>query len=123
MITPGQAEQIVKDCIREVATTSEAYKANKRLGQFSIIADVVVRAFAREVRENTSVGVKAFSHTLAAKELMEIDSETTAGDVERIVATKSVRAAEPPNMLAMTASAKPTGKKGTSEAKSKTAKK
>lgn len=98
MIKQSEAEKIIHDCIHQVAITSESYAANKRLGQFSVIADDVVRAFSREVRENPDVGVRFYHHTLAAKELASIDSETLLGDIEEIIKTKSVKSMTAPTI-------------------------
>ncbi len=91
MIEPEQAEKIVRDCIDEVVNTNEVYKANKRLGMFGIIADDVVRTFTFEIRRNSDVGVRAYNHTLAAKELLSVTSETLAGEVENIIMEKSIK--------------------------------
>jgi hypothetical protein len=90
MIEPEEAEAIVHDCIHEVVNTSESYAASKRLGMFGIIADEVVRTFAFEVRKNNRVGVRAYNHSLAAKELADVTSETLAGEVEDIIMEKAV---------------------------------
>src|SRR4051812_2661373 len=90
MIGPGKAANIVHDCIDEVVTSDEEYSAMKRLGMFGIIADDVVRTFTLEIRKNNRVGVRAYNHSLAAKELLDISSETLAGDVEEIIMEKSI---------------------------------
>jgi len=89
MIEPAEAAKVVEDCIHEVAHTKEEYDAEKSLfGQFGIIADFVVWTFTREIRENTEAGVRAFNHTLSAKELTDVTSETIAGEVEDIIMDK-----------------------------------
>ncbi len=111
MITPAQAQQIVEDCINEVSTSNEPYVSNKRLGQFGIISDMRVRAFAREIGEDESVGEKAFGHRIAAKELLNITSETIVGDIENIVSAKSVPAVVPQAVASKAAVKKPAVKK------------
>jgi hypothetical protein len=89
MISPGQAEDIVRNCIDEVVDTDEEYKANKPLGKFSIIADETVEDLKIEICENKEVGVPSFNHTLDSDELDDIDSDTLAGDIEDIIRKKA----------------------------------
>jgi hypothetical protein len=89
MISPGQAEDIVRNCIDEVVDTDEEYKANKPLGKFSILAEETVDDLKIEICENKKVGVLAFDHTLNFDELDDIDSDTLAGDIEDIIKEKA----------------------------------
>lgn len=90
MIEPGQAEDIVRNCIHEVADTNEEYRANKPLGKFAIIADEVVDDFRSEILENRRVGVPAFDHILDPAELDDINEDTLAGEVENIIMDKAI---------------------------------
>ncbi len=85
MIEPGQAEQIVYDCIQETVDTDEKYSASKPLGRFGLIASEFVSTFKLEIRNNNRYGVKFYNHKIMAKDLKDITSETLAGAVENII--------------------------------------
>ena len=95
MITPGEAEDIVRDCIREVVTNPPTYGAEKPLDAMGIMTNDVLNDFKDEVRNNTEVGVQAYDHTLAAKHLSSVTTETLAGTVEDIISTHAVKASPP----------------------------
>lgn len=93
MIEPSEAQTIVSASIKKTVPASGAYNANKPLGAHGILSPEALSTFKDNVRSDKSVGVKAYRHTLAAKELSDVSAETLAGEVEEIVIEKSVPSA------------------------------
>lgn len=89
MIEPGQAENIVRDCIYEVGDRDEEYKAYKPLGKFRIKTDYVIDSFKEEILKDKQNGVRRYNHSLAAAELDSIGEDTLAGDVEDVIVQKA----------------------------------
>jgi hypothetical protein len=91
MLTPEEAETIVKDCIRQVRGSVCDVPVEKPLKQVGIPSSEYVNALRDEIVTNPKIGVPSKGHKIKPNDLA-MNPDTPVNEVRDQVADKAVPA-------------------------------